>query len=371
MSQQQQQYPNSPLIWFQLLESGTGELYKGTTTDFVSLPSGSVIAQFRDAVKKKDQDDGEAAVLTLFKSSQLYVYKNKQTFAEGKNNVLEEDYLLDGLGITKKEALVVIVPSSSTYLAGKESGSLQSLQVVAPLVVNNTYLKLDQIDQEIKALENSEEYKTLAMKNRAWAVPKPTEQEKGEWQLLKEKLAELNTKRRDNVNIILSMNSHSVKKVDKTRKGYKKDTAIKDERLLLSDVATKMWERFSFDCEYDNKPTFGDFKRAAGFKDEGDVRDYFRKKENGQVKEDKIKDSLDKAEWILLIELNQHVNKLLHGTLIKNDDESLRLVMEHDFYEKGRDMAEKIVNRIYGSGKKVDIKDAASDSSTSPTEISN
>jgi hypothetical protein len=49
--------------------------------------------------------------------------------------------------------------------------------------------ELDQLDQEIKASENSEEYKTLARKNRAWAVPKLTEQEKGEWQLLKEKLA--------------------------------------------------------------------------------------------------------------------------------------------------------------------------------------
>ena len=40
---------------------------------------------------------------------------------------------------------------------------------------------------EMKALENSEEYQTLSNRNSAWARPKPTEQEKGEWQLLKEK----------------------------------------------------------------------------------------------------------------------------------------------------------------------------------------
>ncbi len=90
----------------------------------------------------------------------------------------------------------------------------------------------------------------------------------GEWQLLKEKLADLKKKEDFYQQFILSTNAHSVKKSDKTRKGYKKDTAIKNERLWLSDVAITMWERFGF----------GDFTRAAGFKSDDDVRDYFRKK---------------------------------------------------------------------------------------------
>jgi hypothetical protein len=130
--------------------------------------------------------------------------------------------------------------------------------------------KLDAVEQEIKALENSEEYKALAQKNRAWADPKPTEAEKGEWGLLKEKLDELKERRRDHVQIILSTNAHSVEKADSTRKKYKKDAAVKDERLLLSDVAIKMWERFNFALKYDT-PTFGDFMEAAGFDGKGAV----------------------------------------------------------------------------------------------------
>ena len=97
--------------------------------------------------------------------------------------------------------------------------------------------QLDQLDEEIKQLENSEKFKTLANKNRAWAFPKPLEQEKGEWDALRKTLDELKGKRHDYVKIVLSSNAHSVKKSDNIRKGYKKDTAIKDERLLLSDVA--------------------------------------------------------------------------------------------------------------------------------------
>ncbi len=201
----------------------------------------------------------------------------------------------------------------------------------------------------------------------AWAVPKPTEQENGEWQLLKEKLAALKNKEEDFYqNAILSTNAHSVKKSDKTRNGYKKDTAIKDERLLLSDVAITLWERFQFACAYEDGPSFGDLKRASGFSTCKDVRSYFRKKAKGAVKEDDIKESLAEKEWIWLIGLNQRANLLLHDKLITNQDGSLRLVLEHEVYEDGAGMAENIVLKLYGPDKKVDIKDASSYSSTSP-----
>ena len=64
--------------------------------------------------------------------------------------------------------------------------------------------------------------------------------------------------------------------------------------------------------------------------------------------------------------MNQRVNQLLHDTLITNQDGSLRLVLEHDVYQDGVDMAEELVRTLYGSSKKVDIKNASSDSSTSP-----
>ncbi len=100
---------NPPRIWFALIDSVKGLSYKGTTADYVSLPPGSVIAQFRDAVKAKN-----SSILTDFASSQLLVYKNKNAFVEGKEAPLEEDTLVDSLGKSKKESLVVVVPSSTS-----------------------------------------------------------------------------------------------------------------------------------------------------------------------------------------------------------------------------------------------------------------
>jgi hypothetical protein len=337
----------SLLIWFLLFDFATGQPYKGTTADKVSISYSADVADFRDTVKAKHSNK-----LSTFDAADLLVYKNKAAFdkrnaavSDGKEESLDPTESIELLG-SKEEMLIVAVPSTTS----------------SPELVK--------IEREIEALVNSEEYKTLASKNRAWATPTPTVQEKGDWKLLKEKLAELKMQEDFYQNAILSTNAHSVKKSDKIRKGYKKDTAIKDERLLLSDVAIKMWERFQFPLQRYGKPTFGDFQWAAGFKDDDDVRDYFLKKEEGEkkgeIKEYKIKDSFSKELWIWLIRLNQRVNQLLHDTLISNQDGSLRLVLEHDVYQDGVDMAEEVVQKLYGSEKKVDIKDASSDSSTSP-----
>ena len=117
--QQQQQQPSSMssspyhLVWFLLLDSATGQPYKGTSADAVSLSPGSVVVQFRDAVKAKHSNK-----LSSFDAADLLVYKNKAAFDkrnapvdDGKVEPLEEDSLLDGLGRSKKEALVVAVPS--------------------------------------------------------------------------------------------------------------------------------------------------------------------------------------------------------------------------------------------------------------------
>ena len=96
------------------------------------------------------------------------------------------------------------------------------------------------------------------------------------------------------------------------------------------------------------------------------MRNYFHMKAKGAVKEDDIKESLTAQEWIWLIGLDQRVNTLLHDKLITNQDGSLRLVLEHEVYQDGAGMAENLVRKLYGPEKKVDIKDASSDSSTSP-----
>mmetsp|Transcript_15183 Transcript_15183/g.28542 ORF Transcript_15183/g.28542 Transcript_15183/m.28542 type:complete len:446 (-) Transcript_15183:368-1705(-) len=119
---QQQQQPSSaslllrPRIWFILVDSDTGQSYKGTSADCVLLPPNAVTDQFRDAVKMKYDYPG---YLKDFPSSTLRVYKNMASFDKRNDNAndpeegkpLEEDSFMDGLGKSKKEALVVVVPA--------------------------------------------------------------------------------------------------------------------------------------------------------------------------------------------------------------------------------------------------------------------
>jgi hypothetical protein len=98
----------SLLIWYQLLESTTGKPYKETSASSILRSSlvVPIIDQFRDAVMAKNSNK-----LSSIDSSDLLVYKNKAAFV-GKEDTLEEDALVVGLGTLKQEALIVVVPSS-------------------------------------------------------------------------------------------------------------------------------------------------------------------------------------------------------------------------------------------------------------------
>ena len=63
-------------IWFHLYDSANGLPYKGTTADKVSVPPGSDITDFRDAVKAEYSDSH----LQGISSSDLLVFQNKQSF---------------------------------------------------------------------------------------------------------------------------------------------------------------------------------------------------------------------------------------------------------------------------------------------------
>jgi hypothetical protein len=103
------------LIWFLLVDAATGQPYKGTTADAVSLLPESFIVQFRDAVKAKYADSHLQGVAP----SDLLVYKNKEAFdkrnaEEGKEEPLDEESPVADLGRSKAEALYVAVPSSTS-----------------------------------------------------------------------------------------------------------------------------------------------------------------------------------------------------------------------------------------------------------------
>ena len=62
-------------IWFHLYDSANGLPYKGTTADKVTVPVGSDITEFRDAVKVKCSNK-----LSSIDAGKLLVFKNKQSF---------------------------------------------------------------------------------------------------------------------------------------------------------------------------------------------------------------------------------------------------------------------------------------------------
>ena len=115
-------------FWFLLLDSATGQPYKGTTADFVSLPPGAVVAEFRDAVLSKNP-----AILTGIAPSQLIVYRNIAAFdrrnndaanKEEKEEPLDPTQSVNGLG-SQEDMLVVAVPPPP---------SQPSLQQIQPLL---------------------------------------------------------------------------------------------------------------------------------------------------------------------------------------------------------------------------------------------
>ena len=109
---------SSTKFWFLLLDSvTTGQPYEGSTADFVSLPPGSVVAEFRKLVHSKN-----SSILTVIALSQLLVYKNKAALDKrsasvdaGKEQPLKSSHNLESLGETEEEALIVVVPSPRIF----------------------------------------------------------------------------------------------------------------------------------------------------------------------------------------------------------------------------------------------------------------
>ena len=108
---------SSTSVWYLLVDSN-GQPYKKTSADLVELPSTCVIAQFRDAVKLKSSNK-----LSSFDAADLVVYKNKESFEKRDSEVeqerkepLEVDAVVVGLGTTKNDALIVVVPPLDKYI---------------------------------------------------------------------------------------------------------------------------------------------------------------------------------------------------------------------------------------------------------------
>ena len=108
----------STKFWFLLLDSATGQPYKGTTADFVSLPPGADVAEFRKCVLRENPNK-----LASVDASDLLVYRNKAAFGKRNSSAdfvddvrntegqpLDPTQSLDELG-GKEDMLVVVIPS--------------------------------------------------------------------------------------------------------------------------------------------------------------------------------------------------------------------------------------------------------------------
>jgi hypothetical protein len=94
------------LIWFEVIDFD-GHSYKESSVRSVHLPSASDINGFRRAVIDANPD-----LFSSLDASQLKIYKDKTAF-DRRENTLEADFLISGLlGLSDKQALVVLVPST-------------------------------------------------------------------------------------------------------------------------------------------------------------------------------------------------------------------------------------------------------------------
>ncbi|KAI3631251.1 hypothetical protein MIR68_010741 [Amoeboaphelidium protococcarum] len=149
---------SSPLVWFFLLDSATGQPYKGARSSSVYLLPGSFIAQFKSAVKAKYSNN-----LSSVDVADLLVYKNKAAFDkrnaagdDGKEMPLEEDFLIDGLGKSKNEALVVAVPSPACSALRGDEIEVDSCANAFGSSSRIMNIGIDGIDLDIEHLKRNE-----------------------------------------------------------------------------------------------------------------------------------------------------------------------------------------------------------------------
>jgi hypothetical protein len=106
--------PTTSHVWFQLMDATSGKPFKDTIANRVSLaPSADVVEFLEEAWEKFDKP----GYLRDIPAGALKAYKNKASFdkrnaavEDGKESPLEEDALINGLGFSEEEALIVTVP---------------------------------------------------------------------------------------------------------------------------------------------------------------------------------------------------------------------------------------------------------------------
>jgi hypothetical protein len=230
--------------------------------------------------------------------------------------------------------------------------------------------ELNEVEEKIQALKDRDDYKDLAEKNRAWVMPKPNEQVKGEWELLKDELAKLEKDKEFWQQTILSSNASQ-------RKGYKKETATKSERELITTVSDYLYSLYEYPKIHTN-PTFGDAVHFLSFQHAYLVCQYFLSPTTFRKKYPLLsactpRDGVDglmenvysEEQWVYLVDLNHRVNGLLHNGLKKQEDGRYVVILEDAVYDKPMVQGIMIASKKIVSPDGVEIKNAESDSGRS------
>eukprot|EP00731_Ephydatia_muelleri_P016051 Em0009g475a len=134
--------------------------------------------------------------------------------------------------------------------------------------------EIAKIFQKIEAIKNSDDYKAVS-KRFPWgkATTGTSKDDEASWCCYTSQLEDL-TKQ---LNFYLSQNAVAFKKTDEVRKGYKRSTAARSERQVLTSFALFIAERYNFQRWYEKSVTFGDVMAAVGFHGNASIHQYFKK----------------------------------------------------------------------------------------------
>eukprot|EP00731_Ephydatia_muelleri_P016052 Em0009g476a len=247
-------------------------------------------------------------------------------------------------------------------LLTKEIDLLTKQKTNDEITKQKTNDEIAKIFQKIEAIKNSDDYKAVS-KRFPWgkATTGTSKDDEASWCCYTSQLEDL-TKQ---LNFYLSQNAVAFKKTDEVRKGYKRSTAARSERQVLTSFALFIAERYNFQRLYEKSVTFGDVMAAVGFHGNASIHQYFKTKVNENrkytAKEEgatPIEDLLSEKTWCYLVLLNDTVNRHLHEPLEQDSNNKVTVVLESGMYYP--DYMEE-VTKLMGFVN-VDIKNGDSDS---------
>jgi hypothetical protein len=93
------------LIWFHLVDSD-GQPYKASSASTVSLSPSAHVNEFLQAVINANP----SLLSSSYDTSLLKIYKDKEAF-DRKEEIMQDDFIVSGFGLSDREALIVLVPA--------------------------------------------------------------------------------------------------------------------------------------------------------------------------------------------------------------------------------------------------------------------